>query len=250
VEKINLISLHGFLGQTVDWDLIQSYFMVSSWAHRFDWWSVDYMKADFLNSENSFLNWAQNFNGTVEMKYPKGPRVLIGYSLGGRLALHALAERPKLYDAVILLSTNPGLVRDKEQQERWQSDVQWSKKFLQMPWAALLKEWNGQNVFNDSAIEPPRLENQYRRDHLAKALTEWSLSKQADFRDLIAHQQEKILWLSGEKDIKFLSLAMELKKKASGLAEGVVSRASHRILFDNPSEVAGRMIQFLENRFS
>ena len=59
---------------------------------------------------------------------------------------------------------------------------------------------------------------------------------------------EKILWLSGEKDIKFLSLAMELKKRAPGLSAEVVAKSSHRLIFDNPSEVAQLMIQFLQDR--
>jgi 2-succinyl-6-hydroxy-2,4-cyclohexadiene-1-carboxylate synthase len=245
VEKINFISLHGFLGQPADWDLVQSYFMVSPFAHRFEWWSADYMNTPILNPQNGFLSWAQNFNQKVRLKFSAGPRVLVGYSLGGRLALHALAENPGLYDAVILLSTNPGLVREKDKQERWQSDWQWSKKFLEKPWNEVITEWNAQPVFKDGAGEPPRPEAAYSRPLLAEALTEWSLAKQADFRDLIAAQAAKILWLSGDKDIKFLSLAMELQKKSPALQAGVIPRASHRILFDNPPEVANQMIRFL-----
>jgi 2-succinyl-6-hydroxy-2,4-cyclohexadiene-1-carboxylate synthase len=249
VEKINFIGLHGFLGQASDWDLIQSHLMVSKFARNFEWWSVDYMNTPILNPKNSFLMWAQNFNQKARLKFSAGPRVLVGYSLGGRLALHALAESPKLYDAVILLSTNPGLVREKEKQDRWQNDLRWSKKFLQLPWPELLREWNAQNVFKDSVAEPQRTEAAYDRALLADALTEWSLAKQADFRELIASQHEKIFWLSGDKDIKFLSLAMELQKRTPSLQAGVISKSSHRALFDNPSEVAGQMIHFLEGRY-
>ena len=249
VEKVNFICLHGFLGQPTDWDLIKSYFMVSPFAQKFDWWSVDYMNQPGLDARNSFLEWSQNFNRQVAQKFPLGPRILVGYSLGGRLALHALAESAKLYDAVILLSTNPGLTREKEKVDRVQNDQIWAQKFLQSPWAELMTQWNGQNVFKDSLLEPKRLEIHYQRDLLAKALTEWSLANQADFRELIASQQEKILWLSGEKDIKFLSIAMEIQKKSPGIATETIAGAAHRVLFDNPSDVAQRMIPFLTKRF-
>jgi len=250
VEKIKIICLHGILGLPSDWDFIQSHFMVSPLAQHFEWWPVDYMNSENLNPRHSFLNWSRNFNQQVVLKFPHGPRVLVGYSMGGRLALHALAESPQIYDAVILLSTNPGLTREKEKQDRWQSDLVWAQKFAQLPWAEVIAEWNEQNVFKGSVAEPQRLESFYNRDLLAAALSEWSLAKQADFRELIASQQKKILCMSGEKDIKFLSLAMELKKRAPDLAEVAISRASHRILFDNPTEVATQMIEFLTKKWT
>jgi len=250
LEKLNFICLHGFLGRPSDWDLIQSHFMVSPFARNFEWWAADYMNNPVLSPENSFSRWAANFNQKVSLKFSRGPRILIGYSLGGRLVLTAFKAQPELYDAVILLSTNPGLLRDKEKQERAQNDFQWSQKFLQMPWADLLREWNAQAVFKDSVTEPQRNETHFHRANLAAALTEWSLARQEDFRDFVAAQSPKILWLSGERDIKFLSISMELKKRAPALQTEVVSRASHRILFDNPSEVATHMIRFLEDKFT
>jgi 2-succinyl-6-hydroxy-2,4-cyclohexadiene-1-carboxylate synthase len=245
LEKISLLALHGFLGQSTDWDLIQSHFMVSPFAGSFEWWSVDYMANPLLNSKNSFELWAGNFNQKVKLKFSEGPRVLIGYSLGGRLALHAFAANPEMYDHVILISTNPGLTREKERQERWLSDFAWSQKFQKMPWNELVREWNSQSVFKDSIAEPPREESKYDRELLSNALIEWSLVKQPDFREVIAQNAQKFFWISGEKDIKYISLGMELTKKAPTLKSTVIPRSSHRILFDNPSELASQMIHFL-----
>ncbi len=248
MEKVNLICLHGFLGKSSDWDLIHSYFVVSPLGGRVELWPVDYMSQPELNSTNSFLSWAEAFNQKVLQKFSHGRRILIGYSLGGRLAMHALAARPEMYDAAIFLSTNPGIMREKEKQERWQADQQWAQKFAILPWPDLLREWNAQSVFKDGTLEPPREESSYDRALLSSALTEWSLAKQEDFRDCVAKNSDKILWLTGEKDIKFLSIAMELKKRAPGLNTQSVTKASHRLIFDNPSETAQRMIRFLQDR--
>jgi len=248
VEKVNIICLHGFLGKSSDWDLIHSYFVVSPLATHIEWWSVDYMNQPELNSTNSFLSWAESFNQKVLEKFPCGRRILVGYSLGGRLALHALAAKSNIYDAAIFLSTNPGILREKEKHERSQADQQWAQKFTTLPWPELLREWNAQSVFKDGALEPQREEVSYDRELLSSALTEWSLAKQGDFREFVAMNSDKILWLTGEKDIKFLSLAMELKKRAPGLSAAVVAKASHRLIFDKPSEVAQLMIQFLQDR--
>lgn len=247
MEKIKILCLHGFLGLPTDWDLIQSYFMVSPLAHQFEWRSVDYMKTPGLDPKNSFENWAKNFNQKIKVQFPRGPRVLVGYSLGGRLALQALKQEPDLYDRAIFISTNPGLQRDKEKQERIANDEQWAKKFLEYPWETLMREWNAQGVFKDSLSEPQRLEANYQRPLLAEALTAWSLAKQEDFRELIAQQSQKILWVSGEKDIKFASIAMDLKKRSPQIETEILPKASHRVLFDQPSELAQKMISFIEN---
>jgi pimeloyl-ACP methyl ester carboxylesterase len=52
--------------------------------------------------EQGFLKWAQEFNKAL----PKEP-ILLGYSMGARLCMHALLEScPK---ALILISSHPGL---------------------------------------------------------------------------------------------------------------------------------------------
>jgi 2-succinyl-6-hydroxy-2,4-cyclohexadiene-1-carboxylate synthase len=248
LEKINIACLHGFQGLPSDWDMVESHFMVSALAHRFEWWSVDYLKNPVLNAEKSFPVWAENFNQKLKLRFTDGPRVLVGYSLGGRLALHAFNQSPDLYDALILISTHPGLTKEKQQFERRQNDKVWSKKFQEMPWDVLQKEWNDQPVFRDSLLEPTRKENDYDRKQLSLALTEWSLANQQDFRQLVAEHSSKILWITGEKDIKFLSLAMEMKKLAPGLQAQALPKASHRVLFDAPPALAAFMISFLTSK--
>lgn len=249
LEKIKILCLHGFLGLPTDWELIQSYFMVSPLARQFEWHSVDYMKTPGLDPKNSFENWARNFNQKVKSQVPSGPRVLVGYSLGGRLALQAMKQDPDLYDKAIFISTNPGLRREKEKQERFLNDELWAKKFLENNWEDLMKEWNSQAVFKESLSEPPRFEAHYLRLQLAQALTEWSLAGQEDFRDLIARQSQKVLWVSGEKDIKFASITMELKKQSPQIQTEIFAKASHRVLFDQPSELAQKMIAFIDEDF-
>ncbi|MGZ3745923.1 MAG: alpha/beta fold hydrolase [Pseudobdellovibrionaceae bacterium] len=247
LEKIKIISLHGFLGLPSDWELIQSHFMISPLTPQFEWWSVDYMNIPGLDPENDFSVWAKNFNNQVLQRFPKGPRLLVGYSLGGRLALHALRSNPELYKKAIFISTNPGLQRDKEKIERAENDQKWAERFLNTPWPELMASWNSQAVFRDSlGREPLRSESSYDRNKLAKALQGWSLALQEDFRDFLVGNGGRILWACGEKDIKFANVAMELIKRSPQIQTEIFSRSAHRVLFDQPSELAARMISFLQ----
>ncbi len=220
--------------------------MVSPLAHQFEWWNVDYMKTPGLDPSNDFATWARAFNARIRQQFPEGPRILVGYSLGGRLALHALQADSGLYEKAIFVSANPGLQRSKDQEDRARTDLSWSQKFLETPWAALMKEWGSQTAFKDSTYEPQRSEEAYSRALLSQALLQWSLSQQMDFRDLIAQLSEKILWVAGEKDIKFSSISMDLKKRSPGLASLILPKASHRVMFDQPHGLAQAMIQFIE----
>lgn len=220
--------------------------MVSPLAQHFDWWAVDYMNTPGLGSDNAFESWARHFNLKVQQRFPEGPRILVGYSLGGRLALQALKLSSSLYDKAVFVSTNPGLVREKDKEERRLADLKWAQKFRDLPWDSVLREWNNQPVFKSGFEEPLRLEANYQRHYLAQALTEWSLAKQEDFRLLVKELSSKILWVSGEKDIKFASLAMELKRGAPELQSEIFTKSSHRVLFDQPGELARVMISFIQ----
>ncbi|MDA7508581.1 hypothetical protein N8488_01170, partial [Akkermansiaceae bacterium] len=50
--------------------------------------------------------------------------LILGYSMGGRLALHALTAAPEKWRAAIIVSAHPGLVSG--QQERREEDREWA----------------------------------------------------------------------------------------------------------------------------
>src|SRR5690606_21950754 len=111
-------------------------------------YAVDYFNHDKLGPQNNFAAWAKNFNTWVTEITQGSPAYLVGYSLGGRLALHALKENPKLWQQVFLLSTNPGLQDDSARGIRARQDQAWAEKFKSDPWDEVLEHWNAQAVFD------------------------------------------------------------------------------------------------------
>ena len=103
--------LHGFLGFASDWDIFKNDFYPNK--------TIFYSIEDFLKKENKEKNdlkaFAENFNNYVfSQDKAKEKNILIGYSLGGRLALHCLAEENNHWDAAIIISANLGLVDEQE----------------------------------------------------------------------------------------------------------------------------------------
>lgn len=230
--------MHGFLGKPTDWNAIVGEFKGQVAIH-----CVDYMESPLLNSENTYELWGENFN-----KYARtipGKKVLVGYSLGGRLAMHALENEPNLWSAALLLSTNPGfrdsstgdVVGFHEREIRWLSDTEWSILFKQAPWEPLIKSWNNQPVFEGSHQEPKRLENEYNRDLLELALTTWSVASQKNLRNTVRENVSKLVFMAGERDSKYVGNLEQLKIDIPELTTEVVPESSHRILFDAPKSV-------------
>lgn len=247
MERVNLFFLHGFLGRPHDWQAVKSYLPQSQNIKIF---AVDYFSDEHLSPANDFGTWAKNFSKWVAQHTLANDRnVLVGYSLGGRLAMHALDENPDLWQQVILISANPGFNDDhdslepssEERTQRWLNDSYWAEEFLKAPWDMLVKNWNAQPVFEGGSEEPSRSEKDFSRELLSLALTQWSLSQQKNMRSLLAKYSEKTLCLVGDRDSKFLNMTRALQDEIPALRYEAVKSSSHRVLFDNPKAIADKI---------
>jgi 2-succinyl-6-hydroxy-2,4-cyclohexadiene-1-carboxylate synthase len=216
------IALHGFLGLPSDWNIP-------------DVIAIDYLNISGLGPEVPLRDWGQNFCDYVSKKFEHRSLTLLGYSQGGRLALHALRARPKLWSRAHLISTNPGLQNESEKQTRKKLDKQWAERFLNEPWEKVLSGWNSQPVFlNDP--EPRREEHQFDRKTLANCLESWSLGNQDNFREWISETNLKFTWWAGARDEKYKSVIADLKIGA-GQSKIIVPETGHRIIFQNKFKV-------------
>jgi 2-succinyl-6-hydroxy-2,4-cyclohexadiene-1-carboxylate synthase len=251
VERVNLFLLHGFLGRPSDWTGVTDQLARYEGVRFF---IPDYFNDPSLDPRNLFAPWAKNFTRWVEEQGCAGERnVLVGYSLGGRLALHALEKNSTLWDQVILISTNAGfddslagLSPDSEAREqRWVNDSHWAEEFSKSSWASVLKNWNGQSVFEGGQQEPVRIEREYSREMLSLALTNWSLAQQRNMRPVIRQHLEKVKWVVGERDNKYVQMSRRLVQEIPGLAVDMIPGASHRVLFDRPEALGRRLKELL-----
>lgn len=234
-------SVHGFLGLPSDFDLVKSKCL--SEKPDLQWISVDYNHARELSPSNTLKEWGAHFNQWVQKK-GDSERILVGYSQGGRLGLHALKDNPGLWKAAILLSPNPG-IREGEKPFRKQTDEEWAERFLSESFQKLVNEWNSQSVFKGSLTEPERKEENYNRHHLADALTRWSVAEQEDFREFLAHASVPILYVAGDQDSKYCQIGQSLKLANPRMHFEIIPNCSHRILFDQPDLLSEAIMRFL-----
>lgn len=191
----SLIALPGFLGRKEDW---QNYSADCFGVNQF--LPLDLLKASSLKS------FAKIFNDKMA-KTVTGPRILMGYSLGARLALHVLLDNPSLWTKAVLISGHPGLSSKEEKDARKKHDALWADEFLHAPWDVILAKWEEQAVFKTARHCFKREERDYSRASLAHCLTKYSLGMQEDLKPKIAKLNLPILWLTGQYDEKFSTIA-------------------------------------------
>lgn len=251
MERVNVFLLHGFLGRPQDWSAVQACF---TRQEKILFKVPDYFRIDKLSPTQPFEQWAQNFNKWVEQEVGLHRKnVLVGYSLGARLAMHALRHNSSLWSKVMLISGNPGFDDEhesftessEERKQRWISDSYWAEEFLTGAWDTVIRNWNAQPVFGGGRSEPTREEKNYSRDLLSLALTQWSLAQQKNMRSILEENIDKIYWIVGALDERYAELSRRLKERMGKLKVDIIPEASHRVLFDKPQDVADRIHHLL-----
>jgi len=170
---------------------------------------------------------------------------LVGYSLGGRIAMHwaSQGKRPGLR-GVIVEGGHPGLQDDDARRRRWLNDQQWAWRFRHQPLNEVFDSWYQQPVFA-SLTDAQRQALVSLRQHnhgpaLADMLLATSLAVQPDLRPALSARQFPLWYLCGERDAKFSALADELN-----LARYSISAAGHNAHREAPAEVATALAQLL-----
>ena len=185
---INIIFLHGLLGTKNDWQKV-----IENLPH-FNCIALDlpfHGQAKDLEVTN-FEETAEYLAQQIKSAVKNEPYFLVGYSLGGRIALYyalqAQVERSNL-QGVILEGANLGLKTDEEKQARFQQDFAWAQRFIQEPPEKVLNDWYQQPVFSHLTAEE-RLQLVEKRksncgENIGKMLLATSLSKQPDFSEKV-----------------------------------------------------------------
>ncbi|MBA3237799.1 MAG: alpha/beta fold hydrolase [Parachlamydiaceae bacterium] len=225
----NLFALHGFLGHPADWKMFDTINIPLS----------------IEQEELDFWTWSRSFNSAIPRNTGQ-QNILLGYSLGGRLAMHALISKPDLWDAAILISAHPGLDSPIEQTARLKNDQWWAKRFLEDPWDPLMHDWNTQAVFGGRPSLFSRFESAFNREKLSKQLINWSLGNQELLLNRLSKLPLPILVLAGELDPKFCAIADQFKDFAT---VSIIPDAAHRLPWEKPKKFMKEVNKFChENR--
>ncbi len=171
--------------------------------------------------------------------------ILVGYSMGGRIALHAaLAGRAQ---RLILLSASPGIADDSERARRRDEDEEL---------AARVERWSIEEFAGRWAQTPilagltPELAAQAHADRLrstpaglAAALRGLGTGALPPLWDRLHELTIPVTLIVGERDSKFVAIARQMVEALPDARVVVVAGAGHAVHLEHPAAVARELVE-------
>jgi 2-succinyl-6-hydroxy-2,4-cyclohexadiene-1-carboxylate synthase len=174
--------------------------------------------------------------------------VLIGYSLGARLALGcALGSRSRLR-GLVLISGTAGLPAPARTQ-RWQRDQRLAAELSSRDPVSFLTNWYRNSVFRglDSTTQERLVREKLGLDfsYHADLLRAYSVGQQPRFWARLRSLRMPVLILVGERDAKFIAIGRRLHRRLPNARFRVIAKAGHAVHREQPGAVAHELREFL-----
>lgn len=171
--------------------------------------------------------------------------VLMGYSMGGRLALHALLAAPEMWNAAILVSAHPGLEDEVQRRARRLADAEWAARALKSEWSEFLELWQAQSVLQGGRM-PGRMALKKRRASVARSFIDWSLGAQENLTPRLSEIACPVMWVTGAGDEKFGDLGRAAAECWPSARHEVVADSGHRVPWQQTERFVDLCVAFLE----
>lgn len=223
-----LVFLHGLLGSGADW------LPIIEQLEHYPTVCVDLPGHGLSALSNcyDFKECCHQISDTILTHVaPHRPIVLIGYSMGGRIAMNGVAHNyfsALNIQQLIIEGGNFGLHSQREKDLRLEHDSHWAERFTSQPIEQVLSDWYQQPVFSSLNHEQRQVLIAKRSANLgpqvAQMLMATSLAKQDYLLDELKSSAMAIHYICGEKDDKFSQLA-----ERSGLSFSRVAGAGHNV---------------------
>ena len=244
-----MVLLHGFMGAKEDWLPMMA--EISQYFHCNCIDLPGHGGNSFALPNPGLFSAAEHIINTVDnLGYNRFH--LVGYSLGGRIALHIASLQPQAILSLTLESAHPGLLSDDEKHQRALNDSNWADKLLSQPFEQFLQQWYQQAVFSDLSdkqrhfLISKRLNNYPKNLHACYQAT--SLSLQQDCRNVIDNLTSQCTFITGEQDTKFQGLAKDWQQSlhsASSLTLVIITGVGHNIHSMQPHTFSNTLLSLL-----
>lgn len=186
---------------------------------------------------------------------PAGLRIALGYSLGGRLWLQMLRNRPLPCDALILIGSHPGIIDEVDRQKRREWDAGWIKVLETQGTAAFLGRWKQQPLLQsqEKKISPP-LHKAMReaavgldQHTLMRIIRDLSPAVLEPLEDWGALNPLPVLLVAGETDEKYASLYRDLAKGSAHHQLLLIPGVGHAAHLEAPQDFLQGLKTFIQN---
>lgn len=176
--------------------------------------------------------------------------VAIGYSMGGRIALHLQHVYPEKFSALIGISTAPGLKTGAERQIRLQTDKALMDSLEQQGFSEFISNWYGQAIFGsikgkkDFVTKLVASRSQNEPSQLRSSLMLLGNGALPSLWDFLAKIPIPVLLINGSEDSKYCSINKEMLEHLPLGSQKTIA-GGHAFYLEKPLETALAIRHFL-----
>ena len=178
-----------------------------------------------------------------------GRATYLGYSMGGRIALHLALQHPYLVDRLILLGATGGLDTEAERAQRRAADDRLAADLERDGVDAFLDRWLANPMFAGLPDDPAALADRRRNTvgGLASSLRLAGTGSQEPLWGRLPALEMPVLVLAGEHDAKFRALGERLADTIGTNARfEVIAGAGHAAHLARPAAFLRSVRRFLD----
>lgn len=178
----------------------------------------------------------------------------LGYSMGGRTALHVAAAHPQAVERLIIIGGSPGLETEAERKARIAADEELADRIERDGIAAFVDYWENLALFATQRRLPQGIQDEVRAGRLrcnprglANSLRGMGTGAQAPLFDKLARFNFPVLLLAGAEDAKFSAIAHQMGAAIPGSRVEIIPEAGHAAQLEQPEHCARLVSAFIEH---
>jgi 2-succinyl-6-hydroxy-2,4-cyclohexadiene-1-carboxylate synthase len=167
---------------------------------------------------------------------------LVGYSMGGRLALHVALAMPERIERLVLIGASPGIASAQERDARRRADEALAARLERMSLEEFALQWANTPVLAGLSedvradVHADRLRN--TTSGLARALRGLGTGALPSLWDRLAEVRPPVTLVVGARDTKFRRLAGQMQAQLPQARVAVVDGMGHAVHLEAPAQVA------------
>ncbi len=182
---------------------------------------------------------------TLDLSGLPGPFHLLGYSMGGRIALSLACAHPGRLASLTLLSASPGLASPEDRAARIAADESLADSILESGLPAFVDRWMAHPLFaTQSRLGPTHLaaaRAQRLRNHphaLAHTLRQLGTGRMPPLWDALPTLPTPTHLIAGTLDPKFTTLARQMSARLPHPTLTLLPDAGHALHQESPAPLA------------
>lgn len=178
---------------------------------------------------------------------------LVGYSMGGRVALSAAVACPKRVAKVVCLGASPGIADSTERNKRRLEDEALADNILADGMEQFVDAWLSQPLFATLVERLSPADFQTTREQrlantpegLALSLRGIGTGAMEPLHEPLADMDFPCLWIAGAEDAKFAAIAEEMSDVMPNGSHALIPDAGHSVHLENPAATLRAIAGFL-----